>query len=64
MRFTVDGGESGGGFSEELVDLGGVTRADRQTLAELCARYGLEMDPDRVPGLLERFDLRFPSEPI
>jgi mannose-6-phosphate isomerase-like protein (cupin superfamily) len=51
-------------FFAELVDLGGVTQAEPQTLAELCARYELEMDPDSVPGLLERFELRFPGEPI
>ncbi len=51
-------------FFSELVDLGGVTQAAPQTLAELCARYELEMDPDSVPGLLERFELRFPGEPI
>ena len=50
-------------FFEELVELGGVTRADPDTLADLCGRYELEMDPDSVPGLLERFDLRFPGEP-
>jgi mannose-6-phosphate isomerase-like protein (cupin superfamily) len=51
-------------FFNELVDLGGVTQADPQTLADLCARYELEMDPESVPGLVERFDLRFPGEPI
>ena len=51
-------------FFGELVDLGGVTEADPQTLADLCARYELEMDPGSVPGLLERFELRFPGEPI
>jgi quercetin dioxygenase-like cupin family protein len=51
-------------FFEELVDLGGVTQAEPQTLADLCARYELEMDPESVPGLVERFDLRFPGEPI
>jgi mannose-6-phosphate isomerase-like protein (cupin superfamily) len=51
-------------FFAELVDLGGVTQADPEALAELCARYELEMDPDSVPGLLERFDLRFPGEPV
>ena len=50
-------------FFEELVDLGGITRAEPDTLADLCARHELEMDPDSVPGLLERFDLRFPGEP-
>jgi quercetin dioxygenase-like cupin family protein len=51
-------------FFEELVDLGGVAAADPRTLGELCARYELEMDPGSVPGLVERFDLRFPGEPI
>src|SRR5947209_9749537 len=51
-------------FFAELVDLGGVAQADPQTLAELCARYELEMDPESVPALLRRFDLRFPGEPI
>jgi quercetin dioxygenase-like cupin family protein len=51
-------------FFAELVDLGGVTQADPQTLAELCARYELEMNPDSVPELLQRFDLLLPGEPI
>jgi mannose-6-phosphate isomerase-like protein (cupin superfamily) len=51
-------------FFEELVDLGGVTQADPQTLGELCARYELEMDPDSVPGMVERFGLVFPGEPL
>ncbi len=51
-------------FFGELVDLGGVTQVEPQTLADLCARYELEMDPDSVPGLLERFELRFPGELI
>lgn len=51
-------------FFAELVDLGGVTQADPQTLAQLCARYELEMNPDSVPELLQRFDLLFPGEPI
>jgi len=51
-------------FFDELVDLGGVTQAEPQTLADLCARYELEMDPESVPGLVERFDVRFPGEPI
>ena len=51
-------------FFDELVDLGGVTNVEPQTLADLCARYELEMDPASVPGLVERFDLRFPGDPI
>ena len=49
-------------FFEELVDMGGVLKAQPEQLAELCARYGLEMQPDSVPGLLERFDLRMGEE--
>jgi quercetin dioxygenase-like cupin family protein len=51
-------------FFDELVDLGGVTEAPPEILADLCARYELEMDPASVPGLVERFELRFPGEPI
>jgi mannose-6-phosphate isomerase-like protein (cupin superfamily) len=51
-------------FFGELVALGGVTRAEPKILADLCARYGLEMDPGSVPGLIERFGLRFPGEQI
>jgi quercetin dioxygenase-like cupin family protein len=51
-------------FFAELVDLGGVTQADPQVLGELCARYELEMNPDSVPELIQRFDLRFPGGPI
>jgi mannose-6-phosphate isomerase-like protein (cupin superfamily) len=45
-------------FFEELVDLGGVAQADPETLGALCARYELDMDPDSVPGLVERFGVR------
>ena len=51
-------------YFEELVDLGGVAAAGPETLGELCGRYQLEMDPDSVPGLVERFGLRFPGEPV
>ncbi len=51
-------------FFAELVDLGGVAQADPQVMGELCARYELEMDPESVPGLIERFDVKFPGEPI
>ncbi|HTN23733.1 MAG TPA: cupin domain-containing protein [Solirubrobacteraceae bacterium] len=51
-------------FFAELVDLGGVAQADPQTLGDLCARYGLEMDPASLPGLVERFGLQFPGEPV
>lgn len=51
-------------FFEELVDLGGVTQAEPQALAELSARYALEMDPDSIPGLIERFGVQVPGVPI
>jgi quercetin dioxygenase-like cupin family protein len=51
-------------FFVELVELGGVTRTDPAVLIDLCARYELEMDPSSVPGLVERFGLRFPGEPV
>jgi mannose-6-phosphate isomerase-like protein (cupin superfamily) len=44
-------------FFAELVDLGGVAAADPAAMGELCARYDLEMQPDTVPGLLDRFGL-------
>ena len=50
-------------FFAELVDLGGALGAPPEELAALSQRYGLEMQPDSVPGLLERFDLRI-GEPI
>jgi mannose-6-phosphate isomerase-like protein (cupin superfamily) len=50
-------------YFAELIAIGGVTAdTDPAALMELCERYGLEMDPTSVPGLLERFDLRFPGE--
>jgi mannose-6-phosphate isomerase-like protein (cupin superfamily) len=51
-------------FFAELVELGGLTEADPQALAELCACYAVDVDPDSIPGLVKRFDVRFPGEPI
>ena len=48
-------------FFDELVDMGGAGGAAPEALADLCARYELEMQPETVPGLLERFDLRMPE---
>ena len=44
-------------FFAELDAMGGVLQAPPQAVAELSQRYGLEMRPDTVPGLLERFGL-------
>jgi len=50
-------------FFEELVDLGGVLEASEEQLGALNERYGLEMKPETVPELLERFDLVI-GEPV
>ncbi|HEX7280320.1 MAG TPA: cupin domain-containing protein [Solirubrobacterales bacterium] len=44
-------------FFEELVDMGGVVQADPEDLTALNDRYGLEMKPETVPELLDRFGL-------
>jgi mannose-6-phosphate isomerase-like protein (cupin superfamily) len=51
-------------FFAELVDLGGVAQADPEAVGELCRRYEIEMDPASVPGLIERFGVRMPGEPL
>src|SRR6476646_5126333 len=45
-------------FFHELVDLGGGGQGDTEEMEARCGRYELDMQPDTVPGLLERFDLR------
>jgi mannose-6-phosphate isomerase-like protein (cupin superfamily) len=50
-------------FFRELDAMGGVTRATEAALSELNERYGLEMRPETVPDLLERFGLRM-GEPL
>jgi gentisate 1,2-dioxygenase len=50
-------------FFAELAEMGGPAAADPAALGGLSQRYGLEMDPGSVPGLLERFDLRM-GEPL
>jgi quercetin dioxygenase-like cupin family protein len=51
-------------FFAELVELGGVTNAQPADLGSLCERYELELDPASVPGLVERFGVTFPGEPL
>jgi mannose-6-phosphate isomerase-like protein (cupin superfamily) len=51
------------GFFRELVGMGGVAEADPGALAQLCERYGLEMQPETIPELVERFGLRV-GEPL
>ena len=50
-------------FFAELVDMGGVLKADPEDVAALSERYGLEMKPETVPGLLDRFGLQL-GEPV
>jgi mannose-6-phosphate isomerase-like protein (cupin superfamily) len=50
-------------FFRELSDMGGAAEADPAALAALSDRYGLEMRPESIPGLLERFGLRM-GEPL
>jgi mannose-6-phosphate isomerase-like protein (cupin superfamily) len=44
-------------FFRELDRMGGALNADRDEVAQLNARYGLEMQPETVPDLLQRFGL-------
>lgn len=46
------------------MDLGGVTQADPEEFMALCRQYGLEIDPGSIPGLVERFGVRLPGEPV
>src|SRR3954467_14691080 len=50
-------------FFRELDGMGGALAADPAALAALNARYGMEMQPETVPGLVERFGLRI-GEPL
>src|SRR6476619_1706468 len=45
-------------FFRELSDMGGVVNASPEVLLQLTEKYGLEMQPETVPGLLERFGLQ------
>jgi Cupin domain len=42
----------------ELIDLGGSGAADPSALSDLREGYELDVDPDSIPGLIERFGLR------
>ncbi len=50
-------------FFQELVDLGGIAQATPEAFVGLTQRYGLEVQPDTIPELLERFGLRM-GEPL
>ena len=51
-------------FFRELDGLGGAIKADPDELAALNERYGLEMIPDSIPELIERFGVVFPGEDL
>jgi mannose-6-phosphate isomerase-like protein (cupin superfamily) len=50
-------------FFAELSAAGGATPENADKLAALAERYGLEVRPETVPELLERFNLRM-GEPL
>ena len=45
-------------FFVELDAMGGALQAPPEDVAALCGRYALDMRPETVPDLLERFGLR------
>jgi mannose-6-phosphate isomerase-like protein (cupin superfamily) len=50
-------------YFKELSDMVAVMNLDPAELGALAEHYGLEMKPETIPQLLERFDLRI-GEPI
>jgi mannose-6-phosphate isomerase-like protein (cupin superfamily) len=50
-------------FFAELDAMGGGTGAGEEAVAELSQRYGLEMRPETVPELIDRFGVRI-GEPL
>lgn len=51
------------GFFRAHVDLGRMFKASPAALASLCDRYGYEMRPDSIPGLIELFARADPASP-
>jgi mannose-6-phosphate isomerase-like protein (cupin superfamily) len=51
-------------YFAELVAAGGSTQMEPAARAALAAKYGLEVDPESVPELVKRFELKFPGEPL
>ena len=50
-------------FFRELSDMGGVMEGGEEAVAALSERYGLEMRPETLPELVERFGVR-PGVPL
>ncbi len=51
-------------YFAELVERGGSNALEPEQRAALAAQYGLEVDAQSVPGLVSRFGLAFPGEPV
>src|SRR4029079_12421119 len=52
------------GFEKFFAELGSITSAgapDPEVFGELCERYALDMKPETVPDLCQRFGLWFPG---
>src|SRR3954471_17782995 len=45
-------------FFDELVDMGGAMNAEPAQFGALAARYNLDIRPETIPELLERFSLK------
>ena len=50
-------------FFRELADMGGVIEAGEEAMGALCERYSLQMRPETVPELIQRFGVRL-GEPL
>ncbi len=50
-------------FFGEMLDIGGLDAAP-EAIGALCAKYELDMQPDSVPGLVERFGVRLGVPPV
>ena len=50
-------------FFRELAQVYATGRPDLARFAAACTDYGIDMDPDSVPGLCERFGLLHPMAP-
>jgi mannose-6-phosphate isomerase-like protein (cupin superfamily) len=48
-------------FFDELVDMGGAMNAEPAQFGALAARYNLDVRPETIPELLERFSLKMPE---
>jgi Cupin domain len=46
-------------YFEELIELGANGRPTAEQVAPIAQRYGLEVDPSSIPGLIEKYGLRF-----